>query len=91
MPKKVPYLQEEQIERDAAALLSEFAQARSVMIAPPGSSSRPLIPGMLMSDRIRMSDWSPAIGDALKGPGGGLRKFHRKAAGTQIAPEMLPK
>ena len=35
MPKKVPYLQEEQIERDAAALLAEFARARSVVIAPP--------------------------------------------------------
>jgi hypothetical protein len=35
MPKKVPYLQEEQIERDAAALLAEYAQARSVVIAPP--------------------------------------------------------
>lgn len=35
MPKKVPYLDEEQIERDAAALLAEFAQARSVVIAPP--------------------------------------------------------
>jgi hypothetical protein len=35
MPKKVPYLQEEQIERDAAALLAEFAQTRSVVITPP--------------------------------------------------------
>jgi hypothetical protein len=35
MPKKVPYLQEEQIERDAAALLAEYAQARNVVIAPP--------------------------------------------------------
>ena len=35
MPKKVPYLHEEQIERNAAALLAEFAQARSVVIAPP--------------------------------------------------------
>jgi hypothetical protein len=35
MPKKVPYLQEEQIERDAAALLAEYAQVRSVVIAPP--------------------------------------------------------
>jgi hypothetical protein len=35
MPKTVPYLQEEQIERDAAALLAEFAQARSVVIATP--------------------------------------------------------
>lgn len=35
MPKKVPYLHEEQIERDAAELLAEFAQARNVAIAPP--------------------------------------------------------
>jgi hypothetical protein len=35
MPKKVPYLHKEQIERDAAALLAEYAQARSVVIAPP--------------------------------------------------------
>jgi hypothetical protein len=35
MPKKVPYLQEEQIERDASSLLSEFAQARSLVIAAP--------------------------------------------------------
>src|SRR5687767_5127979 len=35
MSKKVPYFQEEQIERDAAALLAEFAQARGVVIAPP--------------------------------------------------------
>jgi hypothetical protein len=35
MTKKVPYLTGEQIERDAAALLAEFARARSVVIAPP--------------------------------------------------------
>jgi len=32
MPKKVPYLQEEQIERDAVALLAEYEQARGVKI-----------------------------------------------------------
>jgi IrrE N-terminal-like domain len=32
---KVPYLSETQIERDAAALLAEFAQARGLTIAPP--------------------------------------------------------
>jgi len=32
MPKKVPYLQEEQIERDAAGLLAEYEQARGVKI-----------------------------------------------------------
>jgi IrrE N-terminal-like domain len=35
MPKKVPYLREEQIERDAAALLADYAQERNVVIAPP--------------------------------------------------------
>ena len=32
MPKKVPYLDEQSIERDAAALLAEFQQARGVVI-----------------------------------------------------------
>lgn len=32
MPKKVPYLDEQRIERDAAALLAEFQQARGVVI-----------------------------------------------------------
>ena len=35
MTKKVPYLSDEAIERDAAALLAEYAQARGVVIAPP--------------------------------------------------------
>ena len=35
MPKLVPYLSEEQIERDAAGLLAEYEQARGVVIAPP--------------------------------------------------------
>src|SRR5215203_4915189 len=35
MTKKVPYLSEEQIERDAAALLAEYEQARGVVIEPP--------------------------------------------------------
>ena len=35
MTKFVPYLSEEQIERDAAALLAEYEQARGVVIAPP--------------------------------------------------------
>ena len=32
MQRKVPYLQEVQIERDATALLAEFEQARGVAI-----------------------------------------------------------
>jgi hypothetical protein len=32
MPKTVPYLREEQIERDTAALLAEYEQARGVKI-----------------------------------------------------------
>jgi hypothetical protein len=35
MTKKVQYLYEEEIERDASALLAEFSAARRVAIAPP--------------------------------------------------------
>jgi IrrE N-terminal-like domain len=35
MNKPVPYLSDEVIERDAAALLAEFAQARGVTVKPP--------------------------------------------------------
>jgi len=35
MRKFVPYLAEEAIEREAEALLAEFAHARDVVIEPP--------------------------------------------------------
>ena len=35
MTKKVPYLAEEAIEKDAESLLAEFSQARSTVIEPP--------------------------------------------------------
>ena len=35
MPKKVPYLQEEEIERDAGALLAEYECARGIQIVAP--------------------------------------------------------
>lgn len=35
MNRHVPYLAEEAIERDAAALLSEFANARGIVLEPP--------------------------------------------------------
>jgi len=35
MSKPVPYLSDEAIERDAAALLAEFAQSRGVTVKPP--------------------------------------------------------
>ena len=35
MSKPVPYLADEAIERDAAALLAEYAQARGVIVKPP--------------------------------------------------------
>ena len=35
MSKRVPYLSDETIERDAAALLAEYAQARGVTVKPP--------------------------------------------------------
>jgi len=35
MTKKVPYLAEEAIEKDAESLLAEFAHARNVVIETP--------------------------------------------------------
>ena len=35
MPKKVPYLREEQIERDAEGLLAEYERARGLQIVAP--------------------------------------------------------
>ena len=35
MTNKVPYLPQERIERDASALLAEFAQKRGILIEPP--------------------------------------------------------
>ena len=35
MSKPVPYLSDEAIERDAAALLAEYAQAHGVTVKPP--------------------------------------------------------
>ena len=35
MARVVPYLSEEQIEREAEILLAEFARARGITIAPP--------------------------------------------------------
>ena len=56
-----------------------------------GSSSSPVIPGMLMSDRIRISDAAFGVADALQRVVRGLRKFHGEAAGAQLAPELLAK
>ena len=54
-----------------------------------GKSSRPLIPGMLMSERIKMRRPVACISDALKCHGGGLRKLHREAVSAEVAPELL--
>ena len=55
-----------------------------------GKSSSPLIPGMLMSERIKMSDTPCRIGDPLKCGGGGLGKLHGEAASAEVVPELLP-
>jgi len=39
MIRHVPYLAEEAIERDAAALLAEFEHARGMVLEPPCPSS----------------------------------------------------
>jgi len=47
----------------------------------------PLIPGILMSDRIRMSDCSP--GYSREGPCGGLREIHGEPTRAEIARKLL--
>src|ERR1700733_9842615 len=54
-----------------------------------GKSSIPLIPGMLMSERIKMSDTPAASGDALERHWGRLGKLHREAARAKVAPKLL--
>ena len=54
-----------------------------------GSSSSPLIPGMLMSDRIRMIVTSAASANALKRSGRRLGKVHGEATIAQVAPKLL--
>jgi hypothetical protein len=55
-----------------------------------GKSSTPLIPGMLMSDRIRIND-SPAASLTVECAGRGLSKIHPEAVVAQVAPELLAK
>ena len=55
-----------------------------------GRSSSPLMPGMLMSDRIRISEAPSGVADdARSASHGGLRELHREAPGAEVAPELL--
>ena len=54
-----------------------------------GSISRPLMPGMLISDRIRISDCSMVPAMRASASGADMRKIHRETFRAQIAPEML--
>ena len=56
-----------------------------------GNSSRPLIPGMLMSDRIRINDAAAASLMRLRALFRRLCKIHREAVVAQVAPELLAK
>ena len=56
-----------------------------------GRSSRPLIPGMLMSDKIRIQGLTVSIANSLKSAFSRASKIHYEAAVTQVAPELLPK
>ena len=56
-----------------------------------GSISRPLMPGMLISDRIRISDCSMGAGNARQRVGRRQGKVHRETLRAQVAPEMLTK
>ena len=56
---------------------------------PLATAPRPLIPGMLMSDRMKMSDRRAASRNTLQRHGSGLRKFHGEAVSAEIPPELL--
>ena len=56
-----------------------------------GNSSRPVIPGMLMSDRMRINDAPAASLMQLKGTVSRLRKIHREASVADVASELLAK
>jgi len=52
-----------------------------------GNSSRPVIPGMLMSDRIRINDAAAASLISFKRAVCRLGKIHREATVADVAPE----
>src|SRR6476660_1248082 len=56
-----------------------------------GKSSRPVIPGMLMSERIRINDAPAASLIQFKRAVCRLRKIHREAAVADVASELLVK
>src|ERR1700689_3223655 len=54
-----------------------------------GSNSRPLMPGMLMSERMRMRLASSTISTTFNASGGGLREFQREARRADFTAELL--
>ena len=55
-----------------------------------GKSSRPLIPGMLMSESIKISD-TPAASPMRSRAADAEGKLHGEPASAQVTPEVLPK
>ena len=55
-----------------------------------GNSSRPLIPGMLMSERIKIREALPTLVMRWSAALAGLRKLHQEATRFQVVPEPLP-
>ena len=53
-----------------------------------GNSSRPLIPGMLMSNRMDASEASPAS-LMHRSAAGQLGELHGEPASAKVAPELL--
>ena len=56
-----------------------------------GSISSPLMPGILMSERIRISKGSADRFGALQRLRRRVRKFHHETAGADVAAELLAK
>ena len=67
MPKKVPYLQEEQIERDASALLAEYERARGVQIVRAVPIEDILEKHLKL--RVEFDDMHQLLGIPRSGPG----------------------
>ena len=56
-----------------------------------GSISSPVMPGMLMSDRIRISDARCVASIRASASAAELREIHHEALRAQVAPELLAK
>ena len=70
-----------------AVIMMTGTSGRSVLEL--GKSSRPFIPGMLMSERIKDERYPRRIRNSLERHWGRLGEIHCKTASAEVAPELL--